>query len=504
MGDGCTVANAPVPGLNEHTRIPPPMRVSPHGNILSKTPDQKVALAIATLAAFFIPFMGSSVNIALPTIGEEFGMDAVSLSWVATSFLLAAAMFLLPFGRLADIHGRKRFFAWGIAIYTLASLLSAVAPSGLALILFRGLQGLGGAMIFSTGIAILTSVYPQEERGKVLGFSVGSVYLGLSFGPSIGGFLTEQFGWRSVFMVHVPIGLLIVSLIAAKLKGEWADARGERFDWVGSLIYTSSLMGVVYGLSLLPQALGGWLALSGAAGLILFVGWELKTDSPLMNIKLFRTSTVFAYSNLAALIHYSATFAVGFLLSLYLQYIQGYGAQNAGLILIAQPVVMAAFSPYAGKLSDRIEPRRVASIGMALTALGLFLLVLIDSRTGVGMIVGNLIILGLGFALFSSPNTNAVMSSVDKRYFGVASGTLGTMRLTGQMLSMGIATLIFAVYIGRVQITPEQYPLFLKSTQVAFLVFGLLCLAGILASLARGRLREVEPPIEESVRRKGL
>ena len=233
---------------------------------MSKTPDQKVALVIATLAAFFIPFMGSSVNIALPTIGEEFGMDAVSLSWVATSFLLAAAMFLLPFGRLADIHGRKRFFAWGIAIYTLASLLSAVAPSGLALILFRGLQGLGGAMIFSTGIAILTSVYPQEERGKVLGFSVGSVYLGLSFGPSIGGFLTEQFGWRSVFMVHVPIGLLIVSLIAAKLKGEWADARGERFDWVGSLIYTSSLMGVVYGLSLLPQALGGWLALSGAAG----------------------------------------------------------------------------------------------------------------------------------------------------------------------------------------------------------------------------------------------
>ena len=345
---------------------------------MDKTPDQKVALVIATLAAFFIPFMGSSVNIAIPTIGEHFGMDAVSLSWVATSFLLAAAMFLLPFGRLADIHGRKRVFAWGIAIYTLASFLSAVAPSGLTLILFRGLQGLGGAMIFSTGIAILTSVYPQEERGKVLGFSVGAVYLGLSFGPSIGGFLTEQFGWRSVFLVHVPIGLLIVSLIAAKLKGEWADARGESFDWVGSLIYTISLMGVVYGLSLLPQALGGWLALAGGAGLILFVGWELKVDSPLMNIKLFRTSTVFAYSNLAALIHYSATFSVGFLLSLYLQYIPGYGAQNAGIILIAQPIVMAVFSPYAGRLSDRIEPRMVASIGMALTALGLFLLVLLD------------------------------------------------------------------------------------------------------------------------------
>lgn len=481
---------AHVPCQNEPTgSLPEGPLDCPLRDTLNKTPDQRGALVIATLAAFFIPFMGSSVNIAIPTIGEHFGMDAVSLSWVATSFLLAAAMFLLPFGRLADIHGRKRIFAWGIAIYTLASFLSAVAPSGLTLILFRGLQGLGGAMIFSTGIAILTSVYPQEERGKVLGFSVGAVYLGLSFGPSIGGFLTEQFGWRSVFLVHVPIGLLIVSLIAAKLKGEWADARGESFDWAGSLIYTVSLMGVVYGLSLLPQALGGWLALAGAAGLILFVGWELKVDSPLMNIELFRTSTVFAYSNLAALIHYGATFSVGFLLSLYLQYIPGYGAQNAGIILIAQPIVMAVFSPYAGRLSDRIEPRMVASVGMALTALGLFLLVLIDNQTGVGMIIANLILLGLGFALFSSPNTNAVMSSVDKKYFGVASGTLGTMRLTGQMLSMGIATLIFAVYIGRVQITPEQYPLFLKSTQVAFLVSGLLCLAGILASLARGRLR---------------
>ena len=457
--------------------------------LLSQTPDQKVALTIATLAAFFIPFMGSSVNIALPTIGQAFGLDAVSLSWVATSFLLAAAMFLLPFGRLADIHGRKRFFTWGIAIYTIASFLSAVSTSGLALILFRGLQGLGGAMIFSTGIAILTSVFPRAERGKVLGISVGAVYLGLSFGPSIGGLLTQQFGWRSVFLVHVPIGLLIVALIVAKLKGEWADARGEVFDWVGSLIYSISLMAVVYGLSLLPQALGGWIALIGAIGLTLFIGWELKAPSPLMNIRLFQTSTVFAFSNLAALLHYSATFAVGFLLSLYLQYIKGYGPQTAGIILIAQPVVMAIFSPYAGKLSDRMEPRIVASAGMGLTALGLFLFTVIDNQSGVLMVVANLIVLGLGFALFSSPNTNAVMSSVDKKYFGVASGTLGTMRLTGQMLSMGIATLIFAVYIGRVQITPEQYPLFLKSTQVAFLVFGLLCLAGILASLARGRLR---------------
>ena len=460
---------------------------------MSKTSNQKFTLIIATLASFFIPFMGSSVNIALPSIGREFGMDAVSLSWVATSFLLTSAMFLLPFGRLADIYGRKCFFTWGILIYTVASFLSAVSTSGVALILFRGLQGLGGAMIFSTGIAILISVFPFSERGKVLGLTVSAIYLGLSIGPSIGGLLTQQFGWRFIFLIHVPVGLLIVGLIMAKLRGDWADAKGETFDLFGSILYGFSLLAIVYGFSLLPETIGGWIILMGGLGLLTFLTWEQKVKSPLLNMRLFQANTVFTFSNLAALIHYSTTFSVGFLLSLYLQYIKGYSPQSAGMILIAQPVVMAFFSPYSGKLSDRMEPRIVASLGMAVTATGLFFFIGIGKETSLPMIIVNLMVLGLGFALFSSPNTNAVMSSVEKKYFGVASGILGTMRLTGQMLSMGIAMLIFALYIGKVQITAAQHPLFLKSIQVAFLVFTLLCLLGILASLARGRLRPFPP-----------
>jgi len=245
----------------------------------------------------------------------------------------------------------------------------------------------------------------------------------------------------------------------------------------------------MYGFSLLPAMSGAWLILLGTLGILAFVKWEMKVESPVLDMKLFRTNMVFAFSNLAALINYSATFAVTFLLSLYLQYIKGLDPQNAGLILVSQPIVMAIFSPFAGRLSDRIEPRIVASTGMALTVLGLSLFTFLSEKTVLEFIVASLILLGVGFALFSSPNTNAVMSSVEKRFYGVASGTLGTMRLIGQMLSMGIAMLIFAIYIGRAQITPEYYLLFLRSVNVAFIIFAVLCFGGVFASLARGKVR---------------
>jgi len=245
----------------------------------------------------------------------------------------------------------------------------------------------------------------------------------------------------------------------------------------------------MYGFSLIPAMSGLWLVLGGIFVLLLFVGWETKAENPVLDINLFRNNTVFAFSNLAALINYSATFAVAFFLSLYLQYIKVLSPQNAGLILVSQPVVMAIFSPFAGRLSDRFEPRIIASAGMALSVVSLSLFAFLNEKTALEFVVASLILLGFGLALFSSPNTNAVMSSVEKRFFGVASATLGTMRLTGQMLSMGIAMLIFAIYIGKVQITPQYYSLFLTSVKIAFIIFAVLCFIGIFASLARGKVR---------------
>ncbi len=450
---------------------------------------KRSALLIAVLAAFLTPFMVSSINIALPAIGREFNMSAVALSWIPTAYLLAAAVFLVPFGRIADIYGRKRIFLYGISLYTLAALLLAFSPTASLLIAFRVLEGVGGAMIFGTGMAIVTSVFPPGERGRVLGINVAAVYLGLSLGPFLGGFLTHQFGWRSIFLVNIPIGLLVIYLLLTKLQGEWAGSRGEKFDRAGSVIYGVTLVALMEGLSRLPAQAGAWLILIGIGGAALFIAWERKAESPLLNMDLFIGNAAFTFSNLAALINYSATFAVGFLLSLYLQYIKGFTPQHAGLVLVAQPLVMVIFSPSAGKLSDKIEPRVVASIGMAFAAVGLFLFTFLNADTHPGSIVSGLVLLGFGFALFSSPNTNAVMSSIDKRFYGIGSATLGTMRLTGQMLSMGIAMLIFSVHIGSARITPENYPLFLKSVRTAFSLFAVLCFAGIFASLARGKVR---------------
>jgi len=447
------------------------------------------ALVISTTAAFLTPFMGSSINIALPRIGTDFSMDAILLSWVAQSYLLSAAIFLVPFGRLADIYGRKRIFTWGIAIFTLSSFLLALTNSVITLLSFRILQAIGSAMIFGTGVAILTSVFPAQERGRVLGINVASVYAGLSFGPFLGGFLTEHFGWRSIFLVNVPLGLLVITLIFWKLKGEWVGAQGEKFDFVGSVIYGMTLAAIMYGISLLPDLSAIWFIVAGVIGIWTFGRWEARVSCPVFNMALLRHNTVFTFSNIAALINYSSTFAVGFLLSLYLQYTKGLSPQNAGLILVSQPIIMSLISPIAGRLSDRFEPQLLATIGMVVTFIGLIFFAFLSADTSLSVIIFGLIVLGIGFAVFSSPNTNAVMSSVEKRFYGISSATLGTMRLIGNMLSMGIVMLIFATVIGRVQITPEHYPLFLKSVRIAFIIFAITCFGGIFASMARGKMR---------------
>jgi EmrB/QacA subfamily drug resistance transporter len=451
---------------------------------------KRVVLIIAVMSSFLTPFTSSSVNIALPSIGTQLSLNAVALSWVATAYLLAAAAFLIPFGRIADIYGRKKIFRLGIIIDAIASILCVTSSSGELLIVFRALQGVGGAMIFGTGIAILTSVFPANERGRALGISTAAVYTGLSAGPLVGGFLTGHFGWRSIFFLNAFLGLVIIVVVFWKLKGEWAEAKGESFDYVGSIIYSLALVAVFYAFSVLPALWGIWLIIIGVIGLAAFVWWETRQKQPVLNISFFRNNTVFAFSNLAALINYSATFAVAFLLSLYLQYVKGFPPEHAGLILIAQPVVMVIFSPIAGSLSDRIEPRIVASIGMALTTAGLVMLIFLNNVTGLPFILASLVTLGLGFGFFSSPNINAIMGSVERKFYGVASGTLGTMRLTGQAFSMGMVLLLFALYIGRVQITPEYYPLFLKSMKIAFSISAALCFAGIFASIARGRTHQ--------------
>jgi len=456
--------------------------------------DRRSALLVAMLASFVTPFMGSSINVALPDISDEFSMPALMLSWVVTSYLLTAAVFLVPFGRLADIYGRKRVFLYGMWVFAAASGLCAVAPDALTLIAFRGLQGLGSALMFGTSVAILSSVYPPNERGKVLGLAVAAVYIGLAAGPFFGGILTGAFGWRSLFIVLLPMAVAVLYAGYTRLRGEWAEAKGESFDVTGSAMYAVALTLAVVGLTALPEWSGAIMSSAGVAIFVLFVMWEMRVEKPVLDMKLFRHNRAFAFSNLAALINYSATSAVVFFMSLYLQIIKDVGVEETGLILVSQPIVMAAFSPLAGKLSDVVEPQKIASVGMGISALGLGLMGTFGEGTGMLEVVVVLAILGFGFALFSSPNTNAIMGAVERRFYGVASASVGTMRLIGQVLSIAIATFFISMYVGNIEITQADTGLFLDSYRIGFLTFAVLCCMGVFASLARGKVRARDAP----------
>jgi EmrB/QacA subfamily drug resistance transporter len=435
--------------------------------------------------------MSSSIVVALPSIDREFAMSTALLNWVPTSFLLASAIFVVPFGRAADILGRKRVYLFGISLFTLASVLCGLSLSSPMLVALRVIQGIGAAAIFGTSVAILTAAYSPGERGKALGINVAVTYLGLSLGPFLGGFLTEHLGWRSIFFVNVPLGLAVIILTLARIKQEWAEAVDEKFDYVGFLVYGTGLFCLMAGLSFIrSEWLGPFLLSTGIAAMAAFSFMEARVENPVINMNLLKNNRILVFSILAALINYCATYAVTYLLSLYLQYIKGFGPQYAGLILVAQPAVQAVFSPLAGRMSDRLEPQKVASMGMALTTLGLAVLVFVNNNTSVLFLVAALLVLGLGYALFVSPNTNAVMGSVDKKYYGVTSGLIGTARLVGQTFSMGITSLIFSIYIGNAQIAREYHPHFIESIRMIFIILTVLSFLGIFFSLARGKLRE--------------
>lgn len=454
-------------------------------------PDNKnVLLFISSLASFLVPYTVSSLNVALPAIGTTFGLDAVTLGWVTSAYLLVAAACMLPFGRLADISGRKRIFVLGNILFALGSLLAAAAWSGSILIAARVIQGLGGAMVFSTSMAIVTLVFPPGERGSAIGITTATVYAGLSLGPVIGGFLTQAFGWPSIFLLNVPLAGTVVLLTHLFIKQEWSDGRISHFDTCGAVLYGLMLTCLMYGLTQLPSPAGiAWIVLGLVFGL-LFARWEKRPEKPLIRLSLFQNNQTFLCSNLAALINYAVVFAVGFLVSLSLQYNRGYDPATTGLILLSQPLVQTIVSPLSGRISDQIEPGIIASVGMGVTTLGLVILLFTLASSPVISVVCGLAVLGLGYGLFSSPNTNAIMSSVQASDFGIASGMVATMRSIGQLVSLAITMMVFSLVIGTVEITPEVYGKLQESCSIVFLVFIVLGICGVITSYSRGSLYE--------------
>ena len=453
--------------------------------------NQRAVLWVAMSTSFATTFIGSSLNLSIPSIGMEFNVSASLLGWVVTSYILTVAAFSVPFGILADGIGRKKIFVPGVFLFALTSIVAVISPSMIFLIIVRFLQGISGAMIYSTNTPFLINAFPSSQRGRVIGLNIAATYLGLSLGPVVGGFMNHQIGWRSIFFV--PFGFAVFSLALAwkalppDKRLEYTEERPkEQWDILGNLLYIITILVAIYGFTMLSSSdNAAYFLIVGLVTFILFVVWERRTKNPLIKVDLFTKNRGFAFSNIAALLNYGATFAVGYLMAIYLQVIMGYSSQTAGFIMISQPVIMMAVSPIAGRLSDRFSSYKLSSIGMGLCAFGIIFFALLNAESSLMWIITGLLVTGLGFGLFSSPNTNAVMGSVGDEDHGVASSILTTMRSVGHSSSMALVTIVMGIYMGDLPLSEANPETLIQAIHTVFVVGIFTCTLGVFFSLAR-------------------
>lgn len=454
--------------------------------------EEKKILAAIMAASFITPFSSSALTLSLPDIGREFAAPPQLLAWILTGYLLANVVCLLPLGRVADRLGKRRVFLSGMWLSGLTALAGAFSTGIGAILLWRSLQGVGTSMLFATNMSLLTLVVPKERRGRAIGWNVAVVYTGLALGPVIGGLMNYYLGWRSIFLFLAAASLVAAALSERVIKREWRAAAPPPADTPGALLYGLGMAGVMFGLS---ELMGSPLALPalllGLVFFALFLRHELALgESALLPLHLFRTNRAFTLSSLTAMLNYSATFALTFLLSLYLQNLLGFTSREAGTVLLVQPVVMALLSPQAGRLSDKYSAALLTSAGMGIIAAGLVLLIPVLAHASLPLLALLLVLIGAGFALFGAPNNNAIMSAVPPRYYSLASSMLGTVRLVGQVLSCAIVTLLLSLRWD----APAEASL-LHSIELSFVVFAVLCVLGIVPSLAR-RAAKSAPPEE--------
>jgi EmrB/QacA subfamily drug resistance transporter len=468
---------------------------------------RQLVLLVTTLGAFMTPLDASIVSVALPSIASTFKIGYAGIIWVPVAYLLCLATLLLTFGKLSDVKGRKLFFTLGFVLFTVASALCGISQTGAELIVFRGLQGISAAMIGATSTAIVTDVFPPEKRGKALGINVLAVYTGLAVGPTLGGVLVQALGWRSIFYVNIPIGIIVSFIAATRLKESASHMMPKsRFDFLGAALFTGGLSLLLLGLTLTGS--NPWTAsvvygplLGGSFFLLAFLGIEWKRgEDALLDLDLFRRSRLFAAANFSALLNYTSYFAVPYFLSFYLQTLKNLTPLTTGLILVTLPIPMAILSPFSGWLSDKIGSRLLASMGMLLMTLALLSLSQLRITTPIFYLTVILSILGVGMGLFSAPNTSSVMGSVNKKHLGIASGTISTMRFVGQSLSLAIMGAVAATVIppqvfssifgGNVTSGPISTDAFLKGASLAFLTGAAIALIGVITSLVRGNKKK--------------
>lgn len=453
---------------------------------MEKIKHDKGTLTVAAITAFVTTFTGSALNLSIPAIGKEMGADAEYVSWLVTGYTLAVTAFSIPFGRIADVRRRKAVLVSGIGIFSVCCCAAALSFSISMLLAARVLQGVGAAMIFSTNTAALVSVFPGNMRGRVLGYSMAATYAGLSSGPVIGGIISFNIGWRYIF---VFTGILAVAALLAAIRflpSERAALGIKVPDIFGNVMYIIFIVLFMYGVSSAGTGVISFISLAaGTAAGVIFAAHEFKVQNPLVDVRLWRTMPDYAFLNMAAMLNYGTTFAVSYLLSIYLQVVSGYTAQMAGIMMIIQPLMITVLSPVTGKMSDRLSPFMLSSVGTALCGVGCGMLLFLGNEAEDILIAAALTVTGIGSAMFSSPNTNAVMACVGEADYGEASSVLATMRSLGNTLSMAAVTAAVAAFAADTQLTEASPEALMKVMRISFSLFSCSCAAGVFLSLRK-------------------
>jgi len=437
---------------------------------------------VAFLTSFFAVFLSNGVIVGVPSIANEFGMSNIVQNWVPTIMFLAVAVFTVPAGQISGKYGVKKTLIMAVLIYLFGSIGACFSFSTESFMLFRVVQGAGSAFLNVAAMAMVVSAVKPQNRGKALGFTVTGVYVATSSAPIICGFLAYNFGWRSMFYIVIPFLILCIALLWLKISQDWKTYENDPIDKIGSIIYAVGILAFIYGFTILNEFNGVILTIIGLIFLVLFIIWEYREKYPVFNVHLFK-NVKFTSSNIAALCSYLAIMVVTTILNYHFQYVRGWNSQMTGLILIITPILMVILAPNAGKLSDKFHPQKIAAIGMAIAGCGLAILIFLDANTSLYLIILAMILEGIGMGLFSSPNMNAIMSSVPPKDAPTASASQATMRTIGQTMSLGMLTLVFAWIMGNVPMIPKYYPLLVQSSQIVCAICTLLCILAIFASL---------------------
>lgn len=443
---------------------------------------EKYMIIITFISSFFTVFVLNGVILAVPEIAKEFGMSNLTQNWTLTIFTLVGTMLTIPAGQIAGKYGFKRTLSIANSIFLIGLIGSIIAFSTETFLISRIVQAIGIAFVNVCEIAIITLSISKESRGKALGIIITGVYLGTSASPVICGFLVQNFGWRSIFIFSIIFIALCVILLKMKITPEWKTNENDKFDRIGSVLYMVGISLLIYGFSALITTIGKISLVMGIIILVIYFSYELKQKSPVFDVTLFRTKAFTAY-NLAGMFGYFAAMVFTTLINYHFQYVKGFNPELTGFILIVSPIVMSITAPYAGKLSDKMHPQKIATVGMVITTFSMIILSFLDKNTPLYIIILAMALQAFGTGLFSSPNLNAVMSSVDEKDAAYASAGQLTTRAIGQSMSLGLLTLVFSWIMGNLELSPIYSNMIVQSSQIIFAVCSIACVFAIITSI---------------------